>query len=165
MELRGAAAPFFGMRLDHATWQEVEAYLEVPAGIIVPTGSTEQHGPMGLIGTDAFCAEKIAEGAGQRAGAMVAPTIAYAPAPFNTSFPGTISISGPLFEALVREIAEGLIAQGFRHIYFLNGHGANLEPLRRVAARFGSKTVRVRSWWDFAPVNRLRTEYYGDRWR
>jgi creatinine amidohydrolase len=156
------------MRLDQATWREVEAYLEGPAGIvaptgiIVPTGSTEQHGPMGLIGTDAFCAEKIAEGAGQRAGAMVAPTIAYAPAPFNTSFPGTISISEPLFEALVHEIAEGLIAQGFRHIYFLNGHGANLEPLRRVAARFGSKTVRVRSWWDFAPVNRLRTEYYGD---
>ena len=48
------------MRLNHATWREVEAYLEKSDGIIIPTGSTEQHGPMGLIGTDALCAEKIA---------------------------------------------------------------------------------------------------------
>ena len=48
------------MRLEYATWREVEAYLEKSDGIIIPTGSTEQHGPMGLIGTDAFCAEKIA---------------------------------------------------------------------------------------------------------
>ena len=53
------------MRLDHATWFEVETYLERSTGIIIPTGSTEQHGPMGLIGTDAFCAADIAEGAAE----------------------------------------------------------------------------------------------------
>jgi creatinine amidohydrolase len=54
------------MRLDEATWLEVDAYLTHSRGILIPVGSTEQHGPMGLIGTDAFCAEKIAQGAGEQ---------------------------------------------------------------------------------------------------
>ena len=48
------------MRLDHSTWLEIETYLENSKGIVIPTGSTEQHGPMGLIGTDAICVEEIA---------------------------------------------------------------------------------------------------------
>ena len=43
------------MRLQLMTWVEVEAYLSAQNGIIVPIGSTEQHGPIGLIGTDAIC--------------------------------------------------------------------------------------------------------------
>jgi creatinine amidohydrolase len=48
------------MLLQHQTWQEVETYLTQSKGIILPIGSTEQHGPNGLIGTDAICAEVIA---------------------------------------------------------------------------------------------------------
>ncbi len=50
------------MRLQTATWPEVEAYLEHSKGIIVPIGSTEQHGPNGMLGTDAICPETIAFG-------------------------------------------------------------------------------------------------------
>ena len=42
------------MRLDRLTWLEVEDHLRKSQAIILPTGSTEQHGPMGLIGTDAI---------------------------------------------------------------------------------------------------------------
>ncbi len=150
------------MRLDHTTWQEVEDYLKSSDGILVPTGSTEQHGPMGLIGTDAICAEQVAMGAGERADALVAPTLAYTPAPFNMDFPGTISLSVPLFEALLGEILECLDRAGFRHIYFINGHGANLDPLRRVAGQVPALTVRIRSWWDFEDVNDLRQNLYGE---
>ena len=148
------------MRLDLCTWQEVEAYLGRADGILIPVGSTEQHGPMGLIGTDALCAQSIAETAAAQAGALVAPTLALTPAPFNTAFPGTISISEGLFEALVREVVTGLTGQGFGKIYFLNGHGANLAPLRRVAD--GRADLRVRSWWDFPEVNRIRQDHFGE---
>ena len=40
------------MRLQLCTWQEVESYLKNSQGIIIPIGSTEQHGPTGFIGTD-----------------------------------------------------------------------------------------------------------------
>lgn len=150
------------MRLDLATWPEVEAYLKTTPGIIIPTGSTEQHGPMGLIGTDALCAQQISEGAAEIAEAYVAPTLAYTPAPFNTAFPGTLSVSEPLFESMVDEILGGLVDQGFELIYFLNGHGANLAPLKRAAEKQAGATIRIRSWWEFDRVNALRDDYYGD---
>lgn len=154
------------MHLHHATWPEVEAYLQRNSGIIIPTGSTEQHGPMGLIGTDALCAEMIADGAAETASALLAPTLTYTPAPFNMAFPGTISVSVELFTQLVNEIIQGLTQQGFRHIYFLNGHGANLAPLCQCAAEQTANTpalnIRIRSWWDFKEVNALRAQYYGE---
>lgn len=150
------------MRLDLSTWREVETYLATSSGIIVPVGSTEQHGPIGLIGTDALCAETVAEAAAAQTNCLVAPTLAYTPAPFNTSFPGTISVSVSTFEALVTDIVHGLAAQGFGHIYFLNGHGANLAPLGRVAAEFTDIQIHIRSWWEFDTVNALRHELYGD---
>lgn len=150
------------MRLDHATWPEVETYLADNRGIILPTGSIEQHGPMGLIGTDAFCADLIAERAADLAEAMMAPVIAYAPAPFNTGFPGTISISAELYQALATEILQGLAEQGFQRIYVLNAHGANLAPLKQAAETLPSEAVRIRSWWDFAPVNDVRSRSFGD---
>ncbi len=49
------------MLLHLSTWPEVETYLSHSTGMIIPIGSTEQHGPTGLIGTDAICAEAIAK--------------------------------------------------------------------------------------------------------
>jgi len=153
------------VRLDLSTWLEVEAYLKRSKAIVIPTGSTEQHGPMGLIGTDALCAQSIARIAGKKAGTLVVPTLAYTPAPFNLGFPGTMSVSSATFQLLVTELVEGLLSQGFRRFYFLNGHGANLAPLNAVALNFASDSsvgFRIRSWWDFDAVNRLRAELYGD---
>ena len=42
------------MELKFCTWLEVETYLEKSRAIVLPIGSTEQHGPNGLIGTDAL---------------------------------------------------------------------------------------------------------------
>ncbi|MGI9400640.1 MAG: creatininase family protein [Rhizobiaceae bacterium] len=150
------------MRLDQSTWLEVKALIERGAGIILPTGSTEQHGPMGLIGTDSICAEKIAEAAAEQLDCLVAPTLAYSPAPFNMAFPGTVSISSETFQVLFREVVSCLQLHGFKLIYVLNAHGANLEPLRGVAAEFDASFVRIRSWWEFGTVEQLRQQYYGD---
>jgi creatinine amidohydrolase len=149
------------MKLEEMTWPEVETYLSAHKGVILPTGSIEQHGPMGLIGTDVICAREIAWAAAEICGAVVAPALSYAPAPFNMGFPGTVSLSVDLYEELARQVMQGLAHHGFEKIYILNGHGANLEPLQ--AAMIGVEAdVRLRSWWDFAPVNALRSEWYGD---
>ena len=150
------------MRLDHSTWLEIETYLESSKGIIIPTGSTEQHGPMGLIGTDAICAEEVATRGADIIGACVAPTLSYTPAPFNMAFPGTISLSESVFEAMVAEIVAGLISHGFEFIYFLNGHGANIAPLERVVASIESAKFKIQSWWAYDEVNQLRQGYYDD---
>jgi creatinine amidohydrolase len=149
------------MRLALSTWPEIEAYLKRSDGVILPTGSTEQHGPIGLIGTDTLCASAIAEEAAELAGALVVPSLGYTPAPFNMSFPGTLSVSSETFFQMASEIVDGLIHHGFRHIYVLNGHGANVEPMARALADRPVQ-CRLKNWWDFETVNVLRRKWYGD---
>ena len=149
------------MKLEQCTWQEVEAYLRISTGILIPTGSTEQHGPIGLIGTDSICSERIALDAAARTGTLVAPPIVYTPAPFNLAFPGTVSVPEELFRELVHCIIESLGHQGFIHFFFVNGHGANLAPLREIEAWTNESRVRVRSWWDYPEVSELRTALFG----
>ena len=149
------------MRLDKMTWEEVAAHLQTQDGAILPLGSTEQHGPIGLIGTDTLCATAVAEGAALAVGTIVLPTISYTPAPFNMAFPGTISVSEATFSGLLSEIMVALATQGFRRLYVVNGHGANLSPLKASAAN-GNLMVRARSWWDYPETNAKRRVLYGE---
>ncbi|KIC12683.1 creatininase [Leisingera sp. ANG-M1] len=150
------------MQLAHMTWQQVEARLREGAAVMVPVGSTEQHGPMGRIGTDTICAEAVALRAAELCSAIVAPALAYTPAPFNTAFPGTVSMPEDLFQAHAAAVFRGLLAQGFAGIFVVNGHGANVAPLRRAAEDLAPGRVVLRSWWEPEEVNALRKELYGD---
>jgi creatinine amidohydrolase len=161
------------MLLHEATWPEVEAYLTRSTGVIIPTGSTEQHGPNGLIGTDSICPEAIAGAAGESADALVGPTLALGVAPFNLGFPGTVTARPSTFIALVEDYVASLARHGFDRFYFLNGHGGNIAPLKSafqeiytrlsLAPADGSAAprFRLRSWWDYPEVDALRRELYG----
>ncbi|MBF0277309.1 MAG: creatininase family protein [SAR324 cluster bacterium] len=159
------------MKLSESTWQEVESYLAKCPGILIPIGSTEQHGPVGLIGTDSFCASAIAEASAEFSNALVAPPICFTPAQFNETFPGTISISSSTLMQLVSDMVHSLARQGFQYFYFLNGHGANLAPLKAVChdltAEFSRREnaakirFRIRSWWDYSETDSLRNQLYG----
>ena len=148
------------MKLEEMTWPEIEEYLGTRRGVILPAGSVEQHGPVGLIGTDAICAREIAWAAADVCGAIVAPELCYAPAPFNMSFPGTVSLSPDTYQRVATEVMQGLAHHGLSKIYVLNGHGANIVLLKRAAAEIDAE-VLIRSWWDFDNVNALRREFYG----
>jgi creatinine amidohydrolase len=149
------------MNLQEMSWEEVGAYLETRNDAVLPVGSTEQHGPIGLIGTDALCATAVAEGAAAFSGTIMLPPVAYTPAPFNMAFPGTISVSETTFSALLSDIIAALATHGFRRLYVLNGHGANLAPMRALADT-APLSMRIRSWWDYPETNALRQSLYGD---
>jgi creatinine amidohydrolase len=153
------------MLLALSTWPEVEAYLQRSQGILVPLGSTEQHGPIGLIGTDAICAEAIAQGAGERADALVGPTLSLGANHFNLAFPGTISLRATTLMALVSDYVRSLAGQGFRRFYLLNGHGGNVAPVRAafhdLHRDLPGLHLRLRSWWELPSANSLRQELYG----
>lgn len=151
------------MKLDHMTWYEVDTRINQGAAVLLPVGSTEQHGPMGRIGTDTICAEAVALAAASRCGGIVAPPLAYTPAPFNTGFPGTVSVSAEVFQMLANEVIAGLLAQGFRGVFVVNGHGANLEPLRNIKSTLPDNQMMIRSWWEPDTVNTLRRQLY-DEW-
>ena len=160
------------MRLQLMTWQEVERYLERSTGIILPIGSTEQHGPMGLLGTDALCAETIAIGVGEAADAIVAPTVSVGNAHFHLDFAGSMALRPTTLTAVLVDMLTSLARHGFRHVYVINGHGGNVAPVLsafhevHAAASFTGRTgglkTRLKNWWNTPAVGELRSSLYGD---
>ncbi len=163
------------MLLHLATWQEVEKYLKRSQSIIIPIGSTEQHGPTGLIGTDAICAEIIAKSVGEANQAMVAPTINVGMALHHTAFPGTISLRPTTLIIYIQDYLTSLSKAGFCNFFFINGHGGNIATLKAAFSQTyehlatldlpQADHVRctVANWFMCREVYQLAKELYGDQ--
>jgi creatinine amidohydrolase len=163
------------MQLHLSTWPEVEAYLQTSQGIILPIGSTEQHGPTGLIGTDAICAEVIAKGVGEATQALVGPTINVGMALHHTAFPGSMSLRPSTLILVIRDYVVSLSRAGFRKFFFINGHGGNVATLKaafsEVYATLADLQVPegdrvqcvVANWYMCSDVYRKAKELYGDK--
>lgn len=162
------------MLLHLQTWPEVETYLKRSTAIIVPIGSTEQHGPTGLIGTDAICGEAVGRKLGEVTGTLVAPTIAVGMAQHHLGFPGSMTLRPSTLIAVVKDNVESLARHGFTHFYFVNGHGGNVAPFSAAfselyaessLARPGNRPpirCKLRNWYESAKVKAISRELYGD---
>ena len=163
--------PEVRMQLALSTWQEVETYLEYSSGIIIPIGSTEQHGPNGLIGTDAICPTKIAGGMAEIENMMIAPTINYGMSQHHMAFAGTITLKPSTLVRVVSDVVESLRQHGFTHFYFINGHGGNIAPVTSAFTEIyaeldGSESnpprCRLANWWRDHSIAALANELYGE---
>lgn len=161
------------MFLSDLTWPAVEAYLQHRDGIIIPIGSTEQHGPAGVIGIDAMLADMIARQVGDLTQTLVGPVLSIGIAEHHMAFPGTLSLRPSTLIALISDYIASLTHHGFRHFYFVNGHGGNVATLRvafseiqaqqRLSAADYPIYCAFTNWYDVAGVVELRREYYGER--
>lgn len=150
------------MLLHLASWPEIEDYLKRSVGIVVPIGSTEQHGPNGLLGTDALCPEIIAREAGEEAGFLVAPTFNVGMAQHHMAFPGSITLRPSTMIAAIEDWIASLARAGFTRIYFLNGHGGNVATLQAAFSEcYAAWSLRgetcpyrlkAANWWELPGV-------------
>ena len=163
------------IRLQLRSWPEVEQYLEQCKGVIVPLGSTEQHGPTGAIGTDALTAEAVALEVGRRTGVLVTPAQAFGMAEHHLGFAGTMSLQPSTLLAVMHDLVLSLARHGFERIFVINGHGGNIATTKAAfaqahasaTARGLSNAARLRcklaNWFMAPTVMRKAHELYGDR--
>ncbi|MDJ0511043.1 MAG: creatininase family protein [Crocosphaera sp.] len=163
------------MLLHLMTWPEVEKYLETHQGIIIPIGSTEQHGPTGLIGTDAISAEAIAKGVGETTQSIVGPTINVGMALHHTAFPGSMSLRPSTLIQVILDYLTSLTETGFTRYFFINGHGGNIATLKAAFSesyyhlshlkipQANQVRCQVANWFMCRSVYQKAKELYGDQ--
>ena len=163
------------IRLQLRSWPEVEAYLQGCKGVIVPLGSTEQHGPTGAIGTDALTAEAVALEVGRRTGVLVTPAQAFGMAEHHLAFAGTISLQPATLLSVMHDLVLSLARHGFERIYVINGHGGNIATTKaafsqaygtaaaRGLANAGALRCKLANWFMAPEAMGLARELYGDR--
>lgn len=121
------------IRWDNLCSPELKELAEVGAIVLVPLGSTEQHGPHLPVGCDALMAtamsEKIAQELCSRGQVcIVAPTIAVANSTHHMSFSGSLTLKPSTYMLMLKDYCCSIAAHGFRKIVLVNGHGGNVAP-------------------------------------
>jgi creatinine amidohydrolase len=149
--------------LGEMTNSEVEQFLKSHHTVIVPVGSTEQHGPHLALSADVVIPQEVARRVAPKAGAIVAPPLSYALSYPHVGFKGLVHIRIPTFMALVEDVAASLAHVGFKRIVFLNGHYDNTYAIAYACANAQDRLPRDAkafpvNYWDGIPPN-VASEY------
>ena len=115
-------------RWDALTRAEI-AELAPDALLVLPVGTTEQHGPHLATCTDALIAGTVAERAAAAASRpetiLLAPTLVYGASDHHLPFGGTLSLRVNTFELVLADLLASAAAAGVRRAFVLNAHGGN----------------------------------------
>jgi len=103
-------------------WQEVEEYLKRDDVVLIPVGSTEQHGPHLPLMTDTAEAIAVVEGVSDSTGVLIAPPLWYGWSPGHMAFPGSFSLRAETLANVVKDIVCSLVYTGFKRIVVVAGH-------------------------------------------
>lgn len=130
--------------LQDMRWPEVAEYLEQRQIILIPAGSTEQHGRHAPLGTDAFVASQLAEDAIQKTQVVSAPPLYFGWAPHHLALPGTISIEPFVLSSLLFQEIRSLAMNGFRQFVVINGHRETNLAWMQIGAEQSQRELGVR---------------------
>ncbi len=145
--------------LENLTWPEAAARLRRGVdAVLIPIGSTEQHGRHMPLNTDCFIARSICERAAERAAAegldlLIAPTLNVTLSWYHMQFPGSMRLSIATFLQVFRDVCDSLVQHGFRNLIAFNGHGGNIAALTVAVNHYFETTGRrvfLVQWWDLA---------------
>jgi creatinine amidohydrolase len=129
-------------------WPEIGKITEREAVLLVPMGSTEQHGPHLPVTTDTDIATAIVShpAIGLRLPqALVAPSLPYGSSGEHDGFPGTLSIGQAATEMVLVELMRSA-GTVFTAVVVVSTHGGNVVPVERAVSLLRSEGRDVRAW-------------------
>jgi len=153
--------------LEEMTWMEIrDAMGDGKTTAIIATGGVEQNGPYLVTGKHNVILRATTEAIARELGnALVAPVVPFVPEgeidppAGHMRYPGTISVRGSTFEALLTDIAMSLKAHGFREIILIGDSGGNQDGMAAVAEQLAGAWAGSGVGIHFIP------EYYDNpRW-
>ena len=131
-------------RLAELTWPEAAAWFRRDPRLIVPVGTTLQHGPHLPLNSDTQIITAVAEGIGARHGVLIAPTFAFgAPSERAREYAGTAGLGSKALHRVLNELVQGWEEHGVLEFVLITsqGFGPNYEALVSVMA----KRARIRA--------------------
>ena len=130
--------------LKYLSPSEVRAHLGRDPRLIVPVGTTEQHGPHLPLGCDTIIVERLADDLSAEFQVLRAPTIEYgANAPTATHFAGSASAHPKSLHRLLNDLVGAWEAGGVQQFIILTAHGA--DPHQEALSTLHTKRARVRT--------------------
>jgi mycofactocin system creatininase family protein len=130
--------------------------------LVIPLGSTEQHGPHLPLDTDTVIASALAERllAVRPDDVVLAPAIPYGASGEHAGFEGTLSIGTDALEHLLIELIRDATRDNDR-VLIVNAHGGNLLPLARAVVHQhdeGRDVEQFSARWPGGDAHAGRTE-------
>ncbi len=108
------------MIIQHITMPEFKAGLEKTRTVIIPFGSTEEHGQHLPLDTDTMQAICVSHKLASQRPVFVAPPIHYGVCRSTFEHPGTLSISTATLKVLTIDVVSALYRQGLRNFILLS---------------------------------------------
>ena len=131
--------------LQDQSWEEVQRKVKNGRDVvIIPVGSTEQHGRHLPLGTDTMAAIFLAEDAAKETGCLAAPPLWYGWSPHHMVLPGTVTIRPEILMELLYDIMASLHEHGFRKMAVINGHRIVNIPWMQIAAERAQRVLAAR---------------------
>ncbi len=131
------------------------------AMLVVPLGSTEQHGAHLPLGTDTLVADALADRlCARRPEAWALPALPLGCAEEHLGFAGTMSLAEATLHAIVRDVLQSAALHGFARAFVFSAHGGNAGALARLAPTLegGAGGLDVCAFADLDAVTRAQAE-------
>lgn len=150
-------------RYEKLTWPEVNDAAEAEKLVLIPVGSTEDHGPHLPLDVDQVLPTTICKRvAKERSDTLLFPTISQGYLPHHMDYPGGITIEWQTFVKRLVDIGVSLAHHGFRRMLFVNGHGSNHhlveQASRLVNVQYPAVRASMLSWWEIETLRETAVE-------
>lgn len=143
-----------GRWIHEMKWPEVAEYLRTDDTVIIPAGTTEQHGPHLPLMVDAIQAIDVAVAVADRTGVLLSPPLWYGWSPHHMGFPGTITLGWDTVVRVVEDIAYSLVHHGFKKLIFIQARGGHMLPFQQAQVRIRNRTNCYMAIVDIAYIAR-----------